>query len=373
MVLVDIETSHRGKIRAGVIGAGYWGKNMLRVISESSDTELVYICDQNLETASESALRYSCDFTDNLSVVVEDEDIDVVYIATPPTTHSSIARLALEKGKHVLVEKPFTENSSDAQELIKLADAQERILMVGHTFLYSPPVLKIKDLIVNGSLGEIFYIDSQRVNLGKYQSSGVLWDLAPHDLSIILFWLGEVPVSIKASGRSFRSTGREDVVFLNLDFPSGAIAQLHVSWLAPVKLRRTTVSGSQRMAVYDDTAGPEAVKIFNHGVDRDPSTSTFGEFQLSYRQGDIWIPHLESSEPLRNEWSHFVSCATSGATPRSPAEQGLSTVAIIEAAELALRSGQREEVKWAKSPSWLTQSRNHRFGTLETLDLQHRS
>jgi predicted dehydrogenase len=330
-------------IRVGVIGAGYWGKNMLRVISESPRCELIRICDLDPELAATAAKRHGCEGTTDVQKIFKDKSIEAVYIATPPSTHADLARQALENGKHALVEKPITDRAEDASELIDLAAANQRTLMVGHTFLYSPPVMKIKDLITTGTMGEVFYIDSQRVNLGKYQSSGVLWDLAPHDLSMMLYWLGEIPNSVKASGRSYRSNGREDVVFLTLEFPSGAIAQMHMSWLAPVKLRRTTVSGSQRMVVYDDTAGPEAIKIFNHGVDRS-EPSSFGEYQLSYRQGDIWIPRLENAEPLSNEWRHFMDCIATGETPRSSAEQGLCTVSIIEACEASLVSGKREAV-----------------------------
>lgn len=334
-------------MRTAVIGVGYWGQNMLRVIHDHPDSVLVSVCDALEASATSAADRYGCSSTTNPDVIFSDPTIDAVYLATPPSTHYALAKAALTSGKHVLVEKPITTNSETASHLIELASIHERTLMVGHTFLYSPPVLKVRELITTGVMGEIFYLESQRVNLGKYQDSGVLWDLAPHDLSIALYWLGEAPSGVVASGRSYRSSGREDVVFFNVDFPSGTIAQIHLSWLAPVKLRRTTLSGSQRMAVYDDTAGPEAVKIFNHGVDPSPP-ETFGEFQLSYRQGDIWIPRLESSEPLRNEWAHFVHCVRTGETPRSSGLQGMQIVKIIECAERALDSGKREVIEWGR-------------------------
>lgn len=338
--------SPQARLKVGVIGAGYWGQNMLRVIHDHPGTSLLRICDALESNAISAGDRYNCIGSTKTEEIFDDPEIEAVYIATPPSTHFELAKAALESGKHVLVEKPITIESATARELVDLAAKNGRTLMVGHTFLYSPPVMKVRDLITSGVMGEIFYLESQRVNLGKYQDSGVLWDLAPHDLSITLYWLGEAPIAITASGRSYRSNGREDVVFFNVDFPSGAIAQIHLSWLAPVKLRRTTLSGSQRMAVYDDTAGPEAIKIFNHGVDLAPP-ETFGEFQLSYRQGDIWIPRLESSEPLRNEWTHFVDCARTGSTPRSSGLQGMQIVKIIECAENALRSGGREIIDWS--------------------------
>src|SRR5207302_9065874 len=179
---------------------------------------------------------------------------------------------------------------AEGAPLVELAEDRNLRLMVGHTFLYSPPVLKIGELIDDGVLGSLYYIDSHRVNLGRYQDSGVLWDLAPHDLSILMFWIGERIQSVSATGRSFVSSGQPDVVFLNFEFPGGVLAQVHLSWLAPTRLRRTTISGSQRMVVYDDTLGPEAVKVFDHGVDRGPLPSSFGEAQLTYRTGDVHMP-----------------------------------------------------------------------------------
>jgi predicted dehydrogenase len=335
-------------VGVGVVGAGYWANNMLRVIADSTESHLVGICDLSPQALDAVGRRYpSTKITSNLDDLLQSSEIDVVYVATPPASHFDIASAALRAGKHVLVEKPITTDSDDALELTELAAADHRTLMVGHTFLYSPPVIKVKELIERGTVGDIFYMDSQRVNLGKYQDSGVLLDLAPHDLSIMFHWLGETPINISASGRSFRSSGAEDVVFLAMEFPSGAIAQLHVSWLAPVKLRRTTISGSQRMVVYDDTAGPESVKVFNHGVDRSQPT-TFGEFQLSYRHGDIWIPRLDTKEPLRAEWEHFVDCVRTDATPVSPAIQGWQVVKVMEAAKSALSSGRRENIEWRR-------------------------
>lgn len=333
-------------LRVAVVGTGYWAQNMLRAISASHDTELVTLCDTDAEQLERVGARYpTARLVAQASEIFTDEDIDAVYIATPPASHYELAMASLRSGKHVLVEKPITVDGESAERLADEAAVAGLTLMVGHTFLFSPPVLKVKELINSGTVGDVFYIDSHRVNLGKYQDSGVMWDLAPHDLSIVLHWLGETPSAVMASGRSFRSASREDVVFLTLDFPSGAVAQLHVSWLAPVKLRRTTLSGSQRMVVYDDTAGQEAVKVFNHGVDvRSPET--FGEFQLTYRQGDIWVPRLDNSEPLRTEWDHFVESCNTGSAPRSDAYQGLAVVRILEAADRSLRTGQRVGLEW---------------------------
>lgn len=328
----------------GVIGAGYWAKNMLRVVDAHPGTQLLHVCD--VDEAARSAVARAhpgVHTTADVQEVLTDPDVSGVYVATPPATHADLALQALRADKHVLVEKPLATSADEALQLEETARHRGLTLMVGHTFLFSPPVLKVKEMLAAGQLGEVHYIESQRVNLGKHQASGVLWDLAPHDLSIIDFWLDESPTSVSATGRSFISTPREDVVFLSLEYASGAIAQVHVSWLAPVKLRRTTVSGSQRMAVYDDTAGPEALKIFDYGVDRS-APSTFGEFQLSYRHGDIWVPRLDTTEPLTAEWEHFSACVRDGSDPRASARGGLDVVRTIEAAERSLRSGRREPV-----------------------------
>ena len=317
-------------VGVGVVGAGYWGQKMLRALRGSTRTRLVQICDHDAAALAnvpgiDARTRTTTQFED----LLVDEDIDAVFIATPPATHATFASAALRAGKHVLVEKPLATTLADAKALLELAAAHERTLMVGHTFLYSPPVIKLQQLIAGGTMGDIFYIESQRVNLGRYQDVGVLWDLAPHDLSIILFWLGEVPCGVSATGRSFVSGEREDVVFVNLDFPSGVIAQVHVSWRSPVKLRRILVSGSERMAVYDDAAGPQALKIFRHDLSR---------------ERDVWIPRLADTEPLRAEWDHFLDCILTGDAPRSDVRSGSLVVQIMEAADRALASGRREPV-----------------------------
>ncbi len=331
-------------VRIGVFGAGYWANNMIRAIQASPNCELCVVCDVN-----ESALDHIRTQLPHVAVTTRSDDAfavcDAVYIATPPATHAELARAALLAGKDVLVEKPMTTTPTDALNLLDLAYERDLVLMVGHTFLYSPPVMKIKELIASGELGDVYYVDSQRVNLGKHQASGVMWDLAPHDYSILLHWLGEVPTHVSARGRSFVSTSREDVAFLTLEFPSGALAEIHLSWLSPVRLRRTTVSGSQRMVIYDDTEGPEAVRVYDHGI-ADHRPASYGEFQLSYRHGDVWIPRLETAEPLRSEWEHFLECVETRTVPRTDGGQGFQIVALLEATDRAFHSGQRELVQW---------------------------
>ena len=331
---VNSERRAREKVNGvgvAVIGAGYWGLNMLRALSSNDDTRLLHVCDRNATALDGIAHLYSdAQTTRRFGDVLADSDVEAVYIATPPATHAELASDALRAGKHVLVEKPLAMTLADATALRELAERRGRTLMVGHTFLYSPPVLKLKELIADGVLGTLSYVESQRVSSGRYQDAGVLWDLAPHDISIILFWLGEVPCGVTATGRSSVRNGREDDVFITLDFPSGALAEIHVSWLSPVKLRRMLVSGSRHVAVYDDALGPNALKIFGNDGDRERAPV---------------IPLLADTEPLRAEWAHFLDCVRSGALPRSDAESGSQVVRIMEGAERALRSGRREAIE----------------------------
>jgi predicted dehydrogenase len=260
------------------------------------------------------------------------------FIATPISTHS-LAKDALLAGKHVFVEKPMTSTAATAAELASLAETSGLILMVGHTFVFSPPVRRVKDIIDSGELGKILFVTSSRVNLGLHQRDvSVIWDLAPHDLSILQYWLEETPSTVAVAGRACINPGIPDVAFVNLRFPSGVLAELQVSWLSPVKLRRTVVVGSQKMLLYDDTENVEKVKIFDHGVDfKDPET--FGEYQLSYRTGDIVSPKIAGTEPLFLEASHFLDCLETGQRPITDGRAGLAVVASLEAAEECLRNG----------------------------------
>jgi predicted dehydrogenase len=342
----DADAGGADVIGVGVVGTGVWAINMLRVIAESPRARLVAACDHD-PGRLERARRFGPERLEpDAAAVLADPAIQAVYIATPPASHEELALAALAAGKHVLVEKPMTTSTAAARRLVAAAEAAGKVLMVGHTFLYSPPVRKIKGLIQDGSAGRVYYIDSQRVNLGRVQDSGVLWDLAPHDFSILFYWLDELPVRITAMGRSYVSLEREDVVFLQLEFASGVLAQVHLSWLAPTKLRRTTLSGSKQMIVYDDTEGPEAVKIYDQGIDRVRPPETFGEFQLTYRTGDITIPRLENQEPLRTEWEHFERCILEGQAPLTDGRHGLAVVKVIEAAAEAIRTRQPVEITW---------------------------
>jgi len=323
-----------------LIGYGYWGPNLLRNYMELPGATVKWVCDSRPEALAKAHARYpTVAGTTDYREVLADAQVDAVLIATPISTHFPLAKDALLAGKHVFVEKPMTGSTAEAVDLVELAVAQGLTLMVGHTFVFSPPVRKVKEIIDSGELGDIYFVTSSRVNLGLHQKdASVVWDLAPHDLSILHYWLEESPNGVSVAGRACINPGIPDVAFINLRFPSGIVAELQVAWLSPVKLRRTIVVGSRKMLLYDDTESVEKVKIFDHGVDfKDPQT--FGEFQLSYRTGDIVSPKIAGSEPLFLEASHFVECLETGGRPITDGAAGLAVVASLEAADYSLRNG----------------------------------
>ncbi len=323
-----------------VVGLGYWGPNLLRNAYETRKCGRLIACDLDPEKRKRIQTRYpAIEVTDDIESLYGDESIDAMIFATPVSTHFPLASRALEAGKHVFVEKPMTAKPEESEKLVELADKNNLRLMTGHTFEYSPPVLKIKEIIESGDLGQVYYVSASRVNLGLHQKDvSVIWDLAPHDFSSIFFWLGEMPVRVSAMGKDYVQKGIPDVAFVNLEFASGAIANVQVSWLSPSKLRRTALIGSDKMLVYDDTENTEKVKIFDKGVNyKDPET--FGEYHLSYRTGDVVSPRIDTYEPLFQEMSHFIECCQTGATPRTDGRNGLRVVKTLDAAERSLRSG----------------------------------
>ncbi len=323
-----------------LVGYGYWGPNLLRNYMELPEAEVKWVCDVRAEALKTAQSRYaSVPVSTAYDQVLADPAVDAVLVATPISTHHAIAKAALEAGKHVFVEKPMTADAAQARELVELAAARGLTLMVGHTFVFSPPVRKVKELIEAGALGEIYFITTQRVNLGLHQKDvSVVWDLAPHDLSVLYYWLGEHACAVSVYGRGCITPDVPDVAFINLKFPSGVVAEIQASWLSPVKLRRTIVVGSKKMLVYDDTENVEKVKIYDHGVDfQEPSD--YGEFQLSYRTGDIVAPKISGAEPLYLEAQHFVHSIVDRQPPLTGGEQGLQVVISLEAAEASLRAG----------------------------------
>jgi len=324
-------------VGVAVVGLGYWGPNLLRVLSDNVDAEVRWICDLDDDRLAKYRRRHpSARLTTHLDRVLADPRVDAVLIATPVHTHYSLAAKALEAGKHVFVEKPLAQSSELADDLANLASEADRILMCGHTFLYSPPVRAVKHMIEAGMLGEIYFISSSRVNLGLHQRDvSVIWDLGPHDFSILLYWLSEVPTTVRAVGRDSIVKGIADVAFVTMSFASGMVANVELSWLAPSKLRRTVLVGSERMVIYDDGA-PEPVRLFDRGVVyRDPET--FGEYHLSYRSGDVISPRIETYEPLSLELGDFVSSVRTGAQMHYHTAIARSVVRIVEAADSSLK------------------------------------
>ena len=323
-------------VQIAVVGLGYWGPNLVRNLHEVECAEVAWVCDARAEPLEAIARRYpAVRRTTNYAEVLADPAVEAVAVATPVSTHFSLAAAAISAGKHVFVEKPLAASSTEALELIRLADARGVVLMPGHTFLYSPPVNMIRELIAADELGEIFFISTSRVNLGLHQPDvSVAWDLAPHDFSILRYWLEETPEHVSALSRACIVPGTPDVAFINLEFPSGTIAHVELSWLAPSKLRRTAIVGSQKMVVYDDTS-TEPVRIFDSGVML-PNPETFGEYRLSYRTGDIVSPPVRAVEPLSVEMADFCAAIRGASTPRSSRELGLDVVRIIEAVESSL-------------------------------------
>jgi predicted dehydrogenase len=329
-------------VGVAVVGLGYWGPNLLRVLADNPDVNVRWICDLDRDRLARYGRRYpAARVTTQLARVLSDPDVEAVIIATPVHTHYDLATQVLLSGKHAFVEKPLAPSSALADDLAALARERQLTLMGGHTFVYSPPVRAVKRMLEAGTLGDIYFISSSRVNLGLHQRDvSVIWDLGPHDFSILLYWLSELPTSVRAVGRDSIVKGIADVAFVSMNFASGIVANVELSWLAPSKLRRTVLVGSERMVIYDDGAS-EPVRLFDRGVVyRDPET--FGEYHLSYRTGDILSPKIESYEPLGLELGDFVKAIQADDRMDFHIALARSVVRIVEAADRSLQSGGRE-------------------------------
>jgi predicted dehydrogenase len=323
----------------GVVGLGYWGPNLLRVLMEHDHVEVSWLCDHDEVRLERFGVRHpTARQTTSFEDLLEDPVLDAVVIATPIFTHADMATRALRVGKHVFVEKPLATSVDEADRLQELADECGRTLMCGHTFLFSPPVQYVKSMLDDGELGDLYFISSSRVNLGLHQRDvSVIWDLGPHDFSIILNWLGELPESVRAVGRAAIVPGIPDVAFVTLRYPTGLLINIELSWLSPSKLRRTVLVGSKKMVVYEDGA-LEPVRVYDSGVVyRDPET--FGEYHLSYRTGDIVSPRLRSNEPLAEQMDQFVAAARRGASMPEHAKLARDVVLLLEAADRSLFEG----------------------------------
>jgi predicted dehydrogenase len=323
----------------GLVGLGYWGPNLLRVLADDPGVDVTWICDRDPERLARYHRRHPlARTTADFEPVLDDPGVDAVVIATPVCTHFELACASLAAGKHVFIEKPLAPSAALADELIARAEAADRLLLCGHTFLYSPPVRAVRRLVEAGTLGELYFASSSRVNLGPYRRDvSVVWDLGPHDFSILLYWFGHAPVSVQATGRAALASGIADIAFVAMSFPSGIVANVELSWLAPSKLRRTVLVGSEKMVVYDDGA-PEPIRVFDRGIVLGAPES-FGEYHLSYRSGDIVCPQLDSCEPLVAELAEFVRAVRQD--ERLPWELTLArdVVRITEAAERSLTMG----------------------------------
>lgn len=320
-----------------VIGYGYWGPNLVRNWHNNKRVDLKYICDIKPERRQNASIGYpNIIITENYKEILADNTIEAVNIATPIDTHYQIAKDSLLAGKHVLVEKPITASKAQAEELKEIAESMKLVIMVGHTFLYSPPVHKVKEYIDNGVLGNIEFIQLTRINLGRVKHDyNVIWDLAPHDFSILEYWLGEQPDWINVFGKAATFKGVCDVAFINLKYKKDIIVNIHLSWISPVKLRQSYIVGNKKMVIYDDTHPTEKIKLYDTGIDiKEPTT--FGEFQLTYRSGDIHIPHLDAIEPLGAECNHFIDCIENQSTPRTNINHAIRIVEMIEAAQRSL-------------------------------------
>jgi predicted dehydrogenase len=340
----------RAQVRFAVIGFGYWGPQLVRNLDRLAMGEVAYIADLSPERRQIAQLEFpTARVTDDVEAVLR-SDVDAIAVATPIRTHYKLARAALEAGKHVFVEKPLAATAAEAEELYALSERVGRVLMVGHTFVYNPAVEKLRQIVQSGELGRLYYIDAIRVNLGLFQPDiNVMWDLAPHDLSILDYLLGIRPESVSAHGSDFIRPGIHDVVYMTLRYPSGLLAHIHMSWLNPSKVRRFTVVGENKMVVYDDVEATEKIRVYNRGVDAPSHTSTFGEFQLSYRYGDIVSPHIQWSEPLSLECRHFAQAITEGVPSRSGGRDGLRVVRVLEAADRSLAdSGRAVPITWGE-------------------------
>lgn len=328
-----------------VVGVGYWGPNLIRNMHELPVVKQIVACDLRAARLHAISRRFpSVTTTTIYDELLADPSVDAVVVATPISTHYALAADALRAGKHVMVEKPLAASSAQAASLIELAERSNLVLMPGHTFLYSAPVIMIRSLIESGEIGDIYFISTSRVNLGLHQSDvSVAWDLGPHDFSILRHLLDESPARVSALARGCIIPGIPDVAFIDLEYASGSVGHVELSWLAPGKLRRTTIVGSRKMIVYDDTSA-EPVRVFDSGATlRDPTT--FGEFTLTYRTGDILSPHVEIVEPMYRELEDFCAAIINGSTPKSTAALGLEVVRTIEAVDASLaRAGMRVEV-----------------------------
>jgi predicted dehydrogenase len=344
--------SRQPRLTLGQLGCGYWGPNLLRKFSRQPDCDVKWVAEPSAERRNYVSQYYSrASVTPEWREVVEDPEVDAVVVATPAASHFQLVRAALLASKHVFVEKPLALSIEEADELIKIAAAGQRILMVGHTFLYNAAVNYAKEILDRGELGDLHYVYSQRLNLGQVRSDvNVWWNLAPHDVSILLYLMdGVMPVSIDVQGMSYIQPGIEDVVFATLAWANGVAAHIHVSWLDPGRARKMTLVGSRKMVVYDDTAD-DKIAVIDKGIDRVPRAGERMDYDqpnyhLRQRAGDTWLPMIDVPEPLRVEAAHFLACIRTGRTPTTGPAHARSVVAVLEAGQRSLKGRRSSPVE----------------------------
>ncbi len=340
-------------IKVGVVGCGYWGPNLIRNLRQLPQCHLNTVCDMDEQRLHHMRRLYpGIVATTRFEDLLNDPELDAVLLATPVRFHYEMAKACLNAGKHIFIEKPMARTTDEAEELVFLAEQNSLILMVGHTFLYSPAVRRMKEIVDSGEIGEVQYIAARRLNLGLFQKDiNVAWDLAPHDISIILNLLEDVPVKVSCQGSCHVTRGIEDVTTMYLTFGNDRCAIIQSSWLDPKKVRQMTVVGSRRMIVYDDTEPLEKLKIYDARVEVPPHYDTFGEFTYSYHYGDMYVPYIKQDEPLKLECQHFLECVREECTPITCGQHGLDVVRILEASGVSLRQ-QGVAVPLGKAQQW---------------------
>jgi predicted dehydrogenase len=333
----------------GVIGCGYWGPNLLRNFAENEAAQLRWICDTDEARLAAMGRRYpGARTTKDCRDLIRDPELDAIAVVTPVGTHFQITKDALTAGKHVLVEKPLTATVREAEELIALAEKNQRTLMVDHTFVYTGAVRKMKEIVKSGELGDLLYFDSVRINLGLFQRDiNVIWDLAPHDLSIMDYLIERQPLGLSALGSCHIEPGIENIAYMVMKFPDDFIAHFHFNWLAPVKIRRTLIAGARKMILYDDIEPTEKVRVYDKGVTANRNTDRELNYQtlISYRTGDVWAPKLDATEALHYVVAEFIDAIQGGRPPLTDGEAGLRVVRLLEAAQTSIKcSGQFVEI-----------------------------
>lgn len=330
-------------LNIAVIGCGYWGNHIIRNFNSSPNWNVKYIYDNDLNQLNKKVLQFpNIKAANSLEEIFNDSEINAVAIATPVSSHFQIAKNSLLSGKHTWVEKPLTSTSAEAQELLEIADRNNLLLHVDHTFIYTPAVCKIKDLISSGELGDINYFDSMRVNLGLFQHDvNVIWDLAPHDISILEYTIGKTPISVSATGKSFHKYSNQDIAsiaFLTVEFDDGSIAHINVNWMSPVKIRQIIMGGSKKMLVYDDLETIGKIKIYDSGIDIKSREDIYNTL-IQYRTGDMYSPAISNGEALALECTHFYDCIVNDIETNTNGKSGLYVVKILEAANQSLSKG----------------------------------